>query len=41
MTKKIIEIESRLPAALAVDRHAISREIARFKSSGAKSPQDK
>ena len=38
MIKKIIEIESRLPAALAADRHAISREIARIKSYRAKSP---
>lgn len=41
MTHIIKQIESRLPAALAVDRHAISREIVRIKSSGAKSPQDK
>jgi ATP-dependent helicase HrpA len=41
MIKKIVEIESRLPAALAADRHAISREIARIKSSRAKSPADK
>ncbi|MBC8432994.1 MAG: ATP-dependent RNA helicase HrpA [Desulfobacterales bacterium] len=40
MTHIIKQIESRLPAALAADRHAISREIARIKSYRAKSPAD-
>ncbi|MEE8431528.1 MAG: ATP-dependent RNA helicase HrpA [Candidatus Desulfatibia sp.] len=37
----IKQIESRLPAALTADRHAIGREIARIKRSVAKSPGDK
>ncbi len=37
----IKQIESRLPGALAADRHAIRREIARIKNSGVKSPADK
>jgi ATP-dependent helicase HrpA len=40
MTHIIKQIESRLPAALAADRYAISREIARIKRSRAKSPAD-